>query len=273
MLWRMARRAFTLIELLVVIAIVAMLLAVLLPTLSGSRESARSTGCGSNLRQLGVGLTMYLGQHNERLPQVRVNDAGEPVAAPDGNNIGALFGGKKGNLPFYGIDQVGAERRPLNEFVHEGDIPPDDSEDSEHFELPLFQDPADGGVNDPFLLSMGFDTSSTYELLGTSYNLNDHALDSVPGAEVYPTLIPKQGGRMPQVADPTRTWVLGDQPIYNHDDGGDRGQTWHFRRVQANLLFLDMHVDLANRVPPGVENTTAQYTFLPDPRWLEQFDP
>lgn len=53
------RRAFSLIELLVVIAIMAILAALLLPTLSRSKESARSAVCKSNLRQLGLGMTMY----------------------------------------------------------------------------------------------------------------------------------------------------------------------------------------------------------------------
>ena len=53
-------RAFTLIELLVVIAIIAILVALLLPTLSKAREKARSTACKNLLRQIGLGLQMYV---------------------------------------------------------------------------------------------------------------------------------------------------------------------------------------------------------------------
>ena len=53
------RRAFTLVELLVVIGIIAILISVLLPTLSRSREIARRTACLSNIRQLNLGYRMY----------------------------------------------------------------------------------------------------------------------------------------------------------------------------------------------------------------------
>lgn len=52
-------RAFTLIELLVVIAIIALLTAILVPSLQYSRENAKAVLCSSNIKQLVLGLTLY----------------------------------------------------------------------------------------------------------------------------------------------------------------------------------------------------------------------
>jgi hypothetical protein len=57
-----------LVDVLVTISIVALLIAILLPSLSGVRETARRVVCASNARQIGLGITMYADDFRDRLP-------------------------------------------------------------------------------------------------------------------------------------------------------------------------------------------------------------
>jgi prepilin-type N-terminal cleavage/methylation domain-containing protein len=63
------KKAFTLVELLVVISIIAMLLAILIPSLQKCRSLAQRTVCASYLKQCGIGITAYANSDSkERIP-------------------------------------------------------------------------------------------------------------------------------------------------------------------------------------------------------------
>jgi prepilin-type N-terminal cleavage/methylation domain-containing protein/prepilin-type processing-associated H-X9-DG protein len=73
----MKRKAFTLIELLVTIAIITILAAILFPVFARARENARRASCMSNLKQIGLGIMMYVQDYDDTYPMSqRDNDTG-----------------------------------------------------------------------------------------------------------------------------------------------------------------------------------------------------
>ncbi len=81
-----ARSGFTLIELFVVIAIIAILAALLFPVFGQARERARQAACLSNVKQIGLSLSLYVQDFDEKMPA--------DVSVPPIN------GGSAGSMPY-----------------------------------------------------------------------------------------------------------------------------------------------------------------------------
>src|SRR5262245_55271635 len=77
--------AFTLIELLIVNAITAILAAMLLTALTSAKEKGKRVACISNLKQIGLGLTIYTDVQDNKMPSAITygSTPGNPGTAPN----------------------------------------------------------------------------------------------------------------------------------------------------------------------------------------------
>lgn len=93
---RRPHAAFTLIELLVVISIIGLLVGLLLPALSAARETAKTSACLSQLKQMGIATYGYSNDYDAELPPSFYYDSGPPVQHNDFSVLLANYMGVSG---------------------------------------------------------------------------------------------------------------------------------------------------------------------------------
>jgi prepilin-type N-terminal cleavage/methylation domain-containing protein/prepilin-type processing-associated H-X9-DG protein len=143
--------AFTLIELLVVIAIISILSSLLLPGLANAKAQAKATTCINNLRQIGIGLKMYVDDNSSIFPPNRVIDTNLQF-----RYVWPVLGGYERQERFSDAFAT-ATRRPLYPY-----IPPSE----------VFKCPFDHGQRQIFCSQLHPTKPSNFSTVGCSYHYN-----------------------------------------------------------------------------------------------------
>lgn len=138
----MRRKAFTLIELLVVIAIIALLLSILLPSLSRAREATKRTVCSSNLRGLIQAVYLYANDHQEAIVSAGLAHGGSGnEQAAWINTLKAHYGGDSliARCPSDRSEYWGTPMDPALRNTGPRTDPPPGDDDEEAEEAPVFR--------------------------------------------------------------------------------------------------------------------------------------
>jgi len=243
------KHAFTLIELLVVIAVIAVLLAILLPSVRAVQENARRIQCGSNLRQLALAWIQYLDEHEGRFYQ--------------GKNANLWYGG------LYSVSETeydDPQIKPLNAFVDFPRLTTDPEAAS------LFRCPSDRGGTPNRFYSL-----EVYLYWGTSYPTNHFLIGQnafSPFSEHTFKFDQRLSDRITHMSTSkvtvqhSKLLLMGDYGWFNQWKPEEHKSPelkelaeWHRKPDSYNLAFLDGHVKFT-RVQKGFYDTD-DYTVVP----------
>lgn len=254
---RKRRAAFTLIELLVVVAIIALLIAILLPSLRAARSSAKRTLCAAHLREIAVAWQHYLGETDHRGRFLK----DEPWLPDTNFNYGGQIG------TFSAIYRL---PRPLNRYLQLPALFPPPLAGSgagtvrAQEQAEVFHCPADDGYEQV--------RPTVFEGYGTSYQTNHFLVGpkqpTIPSTE--PAVTPlrelaRRAGRLTiSQVDVTHSEVLllGDMswyPAYLRDVVPRAD--WHDKAARYNVAFLDGHVEFV-KIGRGL-HVGADYSTVP----------
>ena len=162
--------AFTLIELLVVIAIIAILAAMLLPALAAAKKKAQQTYCMNNVKELGLGMILYIGDASDTY-------AGAASANTYGPHLEDWIYWRVGaNTPTVNGILMTLDKSPLIKMLGTGSS------------TNIFRCPADQYDNDRVTYAQGGDGPYYYSYEFTSYNVT--AAGTSPG---FTTIIDTTG--------------------------------------------------------------------------------
>ncbi len=236
--------AFTLIELLVVVAIIALLISILLPSMSRAKEQSKTVKCTSNLRQVGFAMHEYFMDEKDWFPFGKRNSLGFH---------GFEYGGHPGRPGWWGYDDASYRDtpagRPFNRYIYPNppkwDVAPSHPQFNVIRNMPIFQCPSDTGG---FWNSDPGDTPMCKELywqVGSSYDYNYHFIAH--------WAMPKVGSGGPWMhqanaylrvklrQDASRFIILYEDPFDSAQWLNIPRRGWHRQWNKHSFLFLDSH--------------------------------
>ncbi|HEY3243157.1 MAG TPA: prepilin-type N-terminal cleavage/methylation domain-containing protein [Phycisphaerae bacterium] len=183
---RSKSRGFTLIELLVVVAIIALLIAILLPSLKNAREQAKRVKCASNMYQANKALVMYV-LDLDQFPVLYTFMPGTGNPPMGGGcpygwctwSFGGWIGIDTQAWGTYGggVYRIPANQRPLTLYLNKGNVAPpyigtSPADWQEQVGQPLFQDPSDMKSYQRMYVGQPASSYTDYESVGNTYQIN-----------------------------------------------------------------------------------------------------
>jgi prepilin-type N-terminal cleavage/methylation domain-containing protein/prepilin-type processing-associated H-X9-DG protein len=269
---RLARKlAFTLIELLVVIAIIAILTAILFPVFAQARAKARQAACLSNLRQIGSGLSMYVQDYDERLPNVARWGRAWTYASAWDPELTKMGLGASGSDLTTRVAQDGITRStPKNTFLGPEQTPPRYIQELLHpyvRNTQLWFCPSVG--KDRFW--GGSSANATYGYNGTTYIWN-WAVQPAKSHNPYSkrTPIATSGLAIGAILRPAEAPMLWDMPYWHPikppcTSGNPDLEPAHAKGV--NVLYADTHVKFGRYSDHPVLDTGCSEEWWADHHW------